>query len=164
MLSRADANNIVLAATNMDVSEFLNELIEEGAESFPNIKFSSVIPPNVHWQCDEALMAQLIHNLYANAIKYNKPNGWVHLALHQTNKVIEIKVSNSANHIPHDLNERAFERFYRGNYAHSRQADGQGLGLSIALEIAKVHQGKLSIQAQDGAVAVTFEAPVSQLL
>lgn len=164
MLSRADANNIVLAATNMDVSEFLNELIEEGAESFPNIKFSSVIPPNVHWQCDEALMAQLIHNLYANAIKYNKPNGWVHLALQQTNKVIEIKVSNSANHIPHDLNERAFERFYRGNYAHSRQADGQGLGLSIALEIAKVHQGKLSIQAQDGAVAVTFEAPLSRLL
>ena len=164
MLSRADANNIVLAATNMDVSEFLNELIEEGGESFPDIKFSSVIPPHVNWQCDEALMAQLIHNLYANAIKYNKPNGWVHLALHQTNKVIEIKVSNSTNHIPHDLNERAFERFYRGNFAHSRQADGQGLGLSIALEIAKVHQGKLSIQAQDGAVSVTFEAPLSRLL
>lgn len=163
MLSRADANNIVLASTNMHLSEFLNELLEESVESFPNIKFSSDIQPDVRWHCDEALIAQLIHNLLSNAIKYNMPNGWVQLALKQSNSLIEIKVSNATSSIPHDLNERAFERFYRGNYSHSRQADGQGLGLSIALEIAKVHQGKLSIQGQNGAVTLTFEAPVLSL-
>ena len=109
------------------------------------------------------MIAQLIHNLLSNAIKYNMPNGWVQLALKQSNSLIEIKVSNATSRIPHDLNERAFERFYRGNYSHSRQADGQGLGLSIALEIAKVHQGKLSIQGQNGVVTLTFDAPALSL-
>jgi len=159
MLSRADANNIVIAAKDMNVSEFLEEMIEDGLESTQNLKISTDIQPGVHWLCDASLIAQLIHNLLANALKYNKADGWIHLELRQTTSSIKLKISNSAEFVPDDLNERAFERFYRGNFAHSRQADGQGLGLSIALEIAKVHKGKLSLQGGKGVVTVIFEAP-----
>ena len=163
MLSRADANNMVIASADMNLSEFLQEMIEEGAESFPNIRISNEIQPGVHWRCDAALIAQLIHNLFANALKYNKPDGWIHLQLRQTTSSLKIEISNSSELIPEDLNERAFERFYRGNFAHSRQADGQGLGLSIALEIAKVHRGKLSLHGTNDKVTVTFEAPLQAL-
>ncbi len=159
MLSRADANNIVISATDMDVSEFLREMIEDGTESFQNLKISSDIQPDVHWFCDAPLVGQLFHNLFSNALKYNKPDGWIHLELRQITSSIQLKITNSAEFVPTDLNERAFERFYRGNTSHSRQADGQGLGLSIALEIAKVHKGKLSMQGEKGVVTVMFEAP-----
>ncbi len=159
LLSRADANNMVIAAKDMNVSEFLEEMIEDGVESAQNITISADIQPGVHWLCDASLVAQLIHNLLANALKYNKPDGWIHFDLRQTTSSLHLQISNSAQFVPDDLNDRAFERFYRGNSSHSRQADGQGLGLSIALEIAKVHKGKLSIQGHQGVVTVIFEAP-----
>lgn len=163
MLSRADANNMVLASTEMAVSEFLEEMIEEGSESFHNIHITKDIQPDVLWRCDAALIAQLFHNLFGNALKYNRPDGWVHLQLRQTTSSLTIEIVNSTKFIPDDLNKRAFERFYRGNFAHSRQADGQGLGLSIALEIAKVHRGKLSLHGKNDKVTVTFEAPLQAL-
>jgi len=159
MLSRADANNMVITGTDMDVSEFLKEMIEDGTESFQNLKILSDIQLGVHWLCDASLIGQLFHNLFSNALKYNKPDGWIHIELRRTTSSIQLKIKNSAEFVPADLNERAFERFYRGNYSHSRLADGQGLGLSIALEIAKVHKGKLSLRGEDGLVTVTFEAP-----
>jgi signal transduction histidine kinase len=161
MLSRADANNILIAATDMPVSEVLEGMIEDSVETFPNVKMTSNIQPSVIWHCDTSLITQLFHNLFANAIKYNKPDGWVHLELQSTSSFLKFKISNSTESVPEDLNERAFERFYRGHFAHSRKADGQGLGLSIAFEIAKVHQGVLSIQGEEGVVTVTLEVPMS---
>ncbi len=160
MLSRADANNIVLATTKMNVSKFLEDLIEEGVETFANIKFLSDIQSGVYWYCDEALIVQLIHNLYANAIKYNKVDGWIQINLNQTKTNITLKIANSTEVLSEELNARAFERFYRGNFSHSRQADGQGLGLSIALEIAKAHKANLSIQAEHQRVELILDIAV----
>lgn len=160
MLSRADANSIKLSATDMNLSEFLEEILEYGAEAFPDIKNTSDIQAGVIWHCDESLVAQLVHNLYANAVKYNKKDGWIHLRLSQTASNIRLEIANSTDVIPDELNVRAFERFYRGNFAHSRKADGQGLGLSIALEIAKAHSAKLSIKAEDQQVVLTLDVSV----
>jgi signal transduction histidine kinase len=157
MLSRADANSIKLSATDMDLSEFLEEIVEYGIEAFPHIKNTSDIQAGVIWHCDASLIGQLIHNLYANAVKYNIKDGWIHIQLQQKDSHIRIVIANSTDVIPDELNARAFERFYRGNFSHSRQADGQGLGLSIALEIAKAHEAKLSIHAEDQKVVLTLD-------
>jgi signal transduction histidine kinase len=50
---------------------------------------------------------------------------------------------------PADLTTRAFDRFYRGDASHARQIDGLGLGLSICMEIAKIHHGSLSLSVTD---------------
>jgi signal transduction histidine kinase len=157
MLSRADSNSISLSATHMNLSEFLEEIIDYGKEAFPEIKNTSDLQADVVWCCDSSLVSQLIHNLYGNAVKYNKKDGWIHLKLRQTATRINLEIANSTEVIPDELNERAFERFYRGNFAHSRQADGQGLGLSIALEIANAHKAKLSIQAEHQTVVLILD-------
>jgi two-component system heavy metal sensor histidine kinase CusS len=125
-----------------DLSEFLTLLIEDGDPYPHNLKVSSALQSQVVWACDSALARQLIHNLFANAIKYNMPSGWIHVDLRLLDGRIVLTISNSSGEIPSDLSERAFDRFYRGNSAHSRKIDGQGLGLSLAMEIAKLHQGR----------------------
>ena len=160
LLSRADSNSFRLSATDMNLSEFLEEILEYGSDAFPEVKKTSEIQAGVVWHCDSSLVSQLIHNLYSNAVKYNKKDGWIHIKLQQTTSRIKLEIANSTELIPHELNTRAFERFYRGNSSHSRQADGLGLGLSIALEIAKAHNAKLTIQAEHQTVVLILDITV----
>jgi signal transduction histidine kinase len=65
---------------------------------------------------------------------------------------------------PADLTMRAFDRFYRGDAAHTRQIDGLGLGLSISMEIAKIHHASLSLSVTDKqTVLVTLTAATKTL-
>ena len=160
LLSRADANSMTISTVDMNLSEFLNELLEYGEEAFPEIKNTSHIQAGIFWQCDASLVAQLIHNLYANAVKYNRQNGWIHIELRRTVAGLKFEMTNATDFIPSEFTERAFERFYRGQFAHSRKADGQGLGLSIALEIAKAHHAKLSVKGENHQVTITLDVSV----
>ncbi|MGL5874237.1 MAG: ATP-binding protein [Xenococcaceae cyanobacterium] len=49
----------------------------------------------------------------------------------------------SSKHLPH-----LFERFYRVEDARSRNSGGDGLGLAIAYEIARLHGGYIAVQSQ----------------
>ncbi len=160
LLSRADGQSMVLALSSFEISEFLALLIEDGDPYPHNLKVTSSLQADVVWLCDVGLARQLIHNLFANAIKYNIPSGWIHMDLRCREGRMTLTISNSSGEIPTDLNKRAFDRFYRGNSAHSRKIDGQGLGLSLAMEIAKLHEGQLSMVTSYDTVSVALEVPL----
>ena len=145
LLSRADANSLKQDVTDVDLSALLTQLVTDAHSFQPNLKISSSIAPHVIWRCDKTLVRQLIQNLYANAVNYNQAQGWIHLKLAQAEGTFQLTVENPTPDIPTDLSERAFDRFYRGDASHTRQVDGLGLGLSICLEIAKLHKASLTL-------------------
>jgi signal transduction histidine kinase len=159
LLSRADANSLQRQLTNVDISERLSQLLKDARGFHPNLRFTSEIEPSIFWHCDNTLANQLIHNLYANAVNYNQPNGWVHIKLQARHKGFVLSMENPTESIPTELSIRAFERFYRGDESHGRQVDGLGLGLSICAEIAKAHGAQIDINVTEkGAVLVTLIA------
>jgi signal transduction histidine kinase len=149
LLSRADANSLRRDLGYVDVSQMLTQLVKDAHTFQSNLKITSTIAPDVVWYCDKTLIHQLIHNLYANAVNYNREKGWIHFSLTHLNDEFQLTVENSTSQVPSDLAERAFDRFYRGDASHTRQVDGLGLGLSICLEIAKLHQAKLSLHVTE---------------
>jgi signal transduction histidine kinase len=149
LLSRADANSLRRELAYVDVSQMLTQLVKDAHTFQSNLKISSTIAPDVVWYCDKTLVHQLIHNLYANAVNYNRDQGWIHFSLVRAEDEFQLTVENATSQVPSDLAERAFDRFYRGDASHARQVDGLGLGLSICLEIAKLHQAKLSLEVID---------------
>jgi two-component system, OmpR family, heavy metal sensor histidine kinase CusS len=55
------------------------------------------------------------------------------------------------------VRNRLFERFYRADVAHTRQREGVGLGLSLAREIVRSHQGELRLAAaQPGEIGLVL--------
>jgi len=162
LLSRADANSLKQELTDVNLSLLLTQLVKDAHSFHSNVKVSSAIAPNVIWCCDKTLVYQLIHNLYANAVNYNQAQGWIHFTLEASNGIFQLTVENPTSDIPMDLSERAFDRFYRGDASHARQVDGLGLGLSICLEIAKLHKANLALAVTERqTVIATLSAPLS---
>jgi len=60
---------------------------------------------------------------------------------------VEVAVANKGKPIPKERAEQIFERFYRARS--NQRAPGQGLGLSIARELAIAHGGQLSLVRSD---------------
>jgi two-component system heavy metal sensor histidine kinase CusS len=103
----------------------------------------------------------LLQNLYTNAVNYNLPGGWVKVVLSRESDALRLTVENPTRELSDEVIERAFERFYRGAASHNRTIDGQGLGLSLSLEIAKAHQGQLSVErTADKTFKVSLIAPL----
>lgn len=162
LLSRADSDSLKLDTTEINFSDVVSQMVEDAQLFQSNLKIRSTIEPKIFWRCDKNLVYQLIQNLYVNAVNYNLPNGWIDFQLKQRNGSLEFSISNPTQEVVKDLTGRAFERFYRGDSAHTRQVDGHGLGLSLCIEIIHLHHGRISLTTEEGSVVrVTFTAPLN---
>lgn len=160
-LARSDAGKLEPTFSHLNLSQLIETLINDAPQLNPDLRFSSNVQKNLYWYCDAQLIHQLLYNLYSNAVKYNITDGWVHFNLHSENNVLVIEILNSSSNLPVNLPERAFDRFYRAEEAHSNIISGSGLGLSLCKEISKIHNGEitLSVNAYQH-VSAKFTAPL----
>ena len=104
----------------------------------------------INAEIDETRMNLAIMNLVENAIKYNKPGGWVRVEADADYQFFTIKVSDSGIGIPADSIEHIFERFYRVDKSHSREIGGTGLGLAITRTVILLHRGAIKATSNEG--------------
>lgn len=77
---------------------------------------------------DPRLLARIIGNLVANAVRYTDA-GRIVIGCRRTRTVLRVYVRDTGAGIAIDARERIFEEFYRGDAAR----DGRGLGLGLAI-------------------------------
>ncbi|WP_419341223.1 heavy metal sensor histidine kinase [Achromobacter sp. PD1] len=87
------------------------------------------------------LLRRAIANLLSNAIRATPHGRGIDLYCITRQDEIEIRVRNPGAPIAAEALPRIFDRFYRGDDARSRRADGHGLGLAIVRAIARMHGG-----------------------
>ena len=153
-LSRADANKLLPVYQVINLSDKLEQWVLDAKIFNPNIKVTGQIQPKVMWKCDPDLIHQLISNLYDNSVKFNIDNGWILFRLKQDDDGIYFSIENPSPPLPAEFEKLAFDRFYRGDIAHSRSIDGLGLGLSLCKEIADVHQSSIRVKVSDDGIVI----------
>ena len=105
------------------------------------------------------LLYEIVFNLCDNAIKYNTDGGRVQVTVTKENETAAVTVRDTGIGIPHDQQDRVFERFYRVDKSHSKASGGTGLGLSIVKHAVQYHHGTIHLQSEVGKgteIRVTF--------
>lgn len=99
---------------------------------------------------NETMMEEVIYNLIDNAIRYNRRPGTVDVIVKNTEKTVEVSVTDTGIGISKEHQERIFERFYRVDKSHSRETGGTGLGLAIVKHILDLHDADLILDSTLG--------------
>ncbi len=139
------------ALSKVDLRQLLENVLDDYKLQAQKLNFIKDLPAQkVEVKADANLIRQAVMNLLNNACKYTNAGGTVQLKLsiqaHQgLIQVIDSGVGISAAHLPH-----IFQRFYRGNEAHSKARGGFGLGLAIAEQIVKAHNGQIIVTSKLG--------------
>jgi len=99
---------------------------------------------------DSRKVKQIVLNLLTNAIKFSRPGGEVEIVLKSDDGAVTVTVADRGIGMdPHEV-ELAMTRFGQVTGPWIRQHAGTGLGLPLAIGLAELHGGSLTIQSIKG--------------
>jgi signal transduction histidine kinase len=103
------------------------------------------------------IQIKLLNNLIENSRKYSKTESKIKIQLAHTKEYIRIELSDNGPGVPEEDLEKLLLPFYRPDEARTRQDGGTGLGLYLANNICKSHDGKLTLSNLNPGLKVTIE-------
>ena len=114
---------------------------------------------------DRSHLQGILSNLMGNAVKYNRPGGFVQTDITMDSTSLSIRVEDSGIGLAKEDQKRIFERFYRVDKGRSKRVAGTGLGLSIVKHVTEFYGGCVSVESQSG-VGSTFlvQLPAASLV
>lgn len=145
-LAQAESGNLILERSEFDISLMLEELTGDMEMLTTNKHIHLRSPEHILVNADEVLIRQLITNLLSNAVKYAVDGTVIDLHVQTSDNNFELRITNICAPISTDERARFFDSFYRGDPARTRHIDGTGLGLNVALEIARAHKGSIRLE------------------
>ncbi|HWA99539.1 MAG TPA: ATP-binding protein, partial [Pirellulales bacterium] len=96
---------------------------------------------------DREMWEKIVLNLLSNAFKFTF-EGRITVALRQVGRSVELRVQDTGTGIAEEEMPKLFERFYRVDNAQARTHEGSGIGLSLVLELVKLHGGAITADSQ----------------
>jgi two-component system sensor histidine kinase/response regulator len=151
--ARMAAGRIELQPRSIDLSALCRVVLSDIEATYPQVKFTLELAPEVHGHWDPERLQQVLSNLLANAVKYG--SGWVRVQLSRTTDAVRLDVENGGKTIPAQVLEHIFDPFVQGNPRNR----GVGLGLYIVKEIAEAHGGRALARSDEGSTCFTVELP-----
>jgi signal transduction histidine kinase len=128
------------------------------------IELDGAVPEPALWTTgDVTLIEQAVSNVVHNAVRYNQPGGHVAVVLEPAEGArFRLRVLDDGPGVPDEHLARLTERRYRADEARTRAPGGQGLGLSIAREVALRHGFALELRRRDaGGLEVELSGPTA---
>ncbi len=150
--SRIEAGRKEYDFRETDLSELVHNTLdsyryqlEQGGFQFEE-KIDEVPPMRV----DREAMARSLLNLVNNALKYSQDRKYIGVNLYRDNGSVKLEVVDQGIGIPHDEQQKIFEKFYRVGDPLVHNTKGSGLGLSLVRHIVQAHGGEVSVDSAPG--------------
>lgn len=166
MISRLESNELLpnrrmvsLLETAEEVKKTLQPLADENKVTLQQI----CSPGEVYM--DPGHLQGILSNLISNAIKYNRPGGFVSSEISLNSSQLTVTVKDNGIGIAEEDQKRIFERFYRVDKGRSKRITGTGLGLSIVKHVVEYYGGTVGVESRLGAGSCfTVRIPAASLI
>jgi len=110
------------------------------------------------------LLRRMVENVIDNAIRHNRPDGWMSVELDDAGEHARLTVQSSGTVLEASQVHQLAQPFTRLAVERTGSENGVGLGLSIVAAIAAAHAGTLQLAARpEGGLRVVIELPHSAL-
>lgn len=153
VVARSDNQALKLKVTKFDLGEVIDQTMRkmQPLAEKKNIKLERTGEKSVAIRADEQKLKQLILIFVDNALKYTPEGGAVSVCLRTPSPTrVAFDVKDTGIGISPEDQQKVFDRFYRVDKARSREMGGNGLGLAIAQEIVRLHNGIIDLKSQQG--------------
>jgi signal transduction histidine kinase len=149
LLSRMDAGRLKLALSPVNLSELVEASLDD-LSALPDeldLSVETDFPAGLYVLGEKRYTAIILQNLFENARKYNRRGGRIRITATADRDWALLRVGNTGRPISPEGQAHIFERFHRG--AIGENVPGYGLGLNLAHELARLHQGDLRLLHSD---------------
>lgn len=151
-LARLESGRVSFKPTQFDLELLIHEtarFFEVRAEHLKITIEVSVCPDLPLITADRDKLKQVFINLISNAIKYNRPEGWIKITVDVDENNYIIQISDNGLGMQPESVQHLFEKFYRAKPTED-QIPGTGLGLSICKSIIESHHGQIEAKSVYG--------------
>jgi signal transduction histidine kinase/DNA-binding response OmpR family regulator len=143
-----------------DIVVFVKELVYSFTDlaDKKNINYSfTTTVESLEVSFDPDKLERIMFNLLSNAFKFTQEQGNVSVTINQREEVdaagipgqfVEIKVKDTGIGIPHEDQDKIFERFFQHQVPGSVINQGSGIGLAITREFVRLHHGSISVESE----------------
>jgi two-component system phosphate regulon sensor histidine kinase PhoR len=114
------------------------------------------LPAELSCFVDRRGIYRVLSNLVDNAIKYNRPGGWVEVRGGLSDAGVTLEVADSGIGIPAEELGAVMQRFYRIDQARTPGQGGLGLGLAIVKHMVLQMGGNLVLDSREGVGTVAI--------
>jgi len=148
MVSRSDRGKLTEPPAEFDVMELVNSLradyLASAEKKGLGITISGGDIPKIHGS--RLYTREILQNFITNAIKYTEKGG-ISIELKSGPNGASISVSDSGIGIDQSEQAKLFTKFFRSGDSRVTQASGTGLGLYVALKLAKIIEGSIEVSS-----------------
>ncbi len=156
-LSRLEAGALELRPEPTDVGQLAREVAGEfrpAAQQHDSTVVLELDEP-IELDCDPERVAQVLRILLDNALVHTPTGTGVRVSADRQNGHVRLEVSDRGLGIKGQNMPHIFEPFFTSN----EEAQGAGLGLAIARELAERMQGRLTVHSAPGATTFSLVLP-----
>jgi PAS domain S-box-containing protein len=106
--------------------------------------------PTLHAWADEQKFAQILLNLFSNAVKFTPVGGQITVSCEDSGDRVVVRVSDNGPGIDADDVGAVFEPFVQLGRSATAPKEGIGLGLAISRDLARAMKGDITLESAPG--------------
>jgi len=151
-LTRIESGQRIRSMEPLILEDLARSAIEgqETAARERGIRIDLTVEPGLSIQADRMEMEMVFNNLVSNAVKYNRPDGTVKVALSRRGDEVEVQVTDTGWGMSKEETTRLFSDFARIKNEHTRDIPGSGLGLSLVKKLSSLYGGSVEVESEPG--------------
>lgn len=151
-LSMFEKKEVELQYELLDMKNLVEEVTSSMRLQFEknHAQIQTMSEGDTSFEGDRLHLVSVIFNLLDNALKYSPEAPHISIRIHGDESKVYLIIKDTGIGIPHEYQNKVFEKFFRVPTGNLHNAKGYGLGLSYVSHVINRHQGTIKVESVPG--------------